>query len=210
MFYYDLPDLNLLFEYQKTYPIYPGLNAGFFGNVSAETNFDFGYDTTGLKEWMNTDFDPLQGYLMLDGFYLDDHGQENTSADMPEVTFTAAVGAIASLGVGGLVEAGVKGGLEATIDLDLNDKLTVFQGDSILGDGKMYGRELLSRLSVGPQCLFDMHGELRAFLEGFLWVGIDLGFSEITIFEASERFVDYLIAEFNYECVLMPRRTSRM
>ncbi|MCA9170420.1 MAG: hypothetical protein KDB23_22235, partial [Planctomycetales bacterium] len=202
LFYYDLPDLDLFFEYRQTKMVYPGLNVGFFGNISATTNFDFGYDTSGLRSWMNEDFDIAKSYLLLDGFYLDDHGQENSGQDDPEVTLKAAVGAIAMLGVGGLVEAGVQGGLEATITFDLNDKLTEYVGNDVFGDGKLYGRELLSRILVGPQCLFDMHGELRAFLEAYLWIGVDLGFSEITIFEARERFVDYLIAEFNYECSL--------
>jgi hypothetical protein len=46
-----------------------------------------------------------------------------------------------------------------------------------------------------------MEGELRVFLEAFLWIGLDLGISTITLFEQSERFVDEVIASFNYECV---------
>jgi len=61
--------------------------------------------------------------------------------------------------------------------------------------------ELFERISHGPQCLFDVHGELSLFLEAFFWVGIDLGFSEITLFEARERFVDEIIVEFDWECV---------
>ena len=89
-----------------------------------------------------------------------------------------AIGAIASLGIGGLVEAGVKGGIEATIGFDLNDIETEFLNDLPVGDGKLYGSELFKRIMHGPQCLFDMHGELKVFLEAFLWIGIDLGFSD--------------------------------
>ena len=42
LFWYDLPDLDLFFEYQKTFPVYPGFNVGFFGEIGASTNFDFG------------------------------------------------------------------------------------------------------------------------------------------------------------------------
>ncbi|HYR33730.1 MAG TPA: hypothetical protein VEQ87_05520, partial [Burkholderiales bacterium] len=203
LFYYDLPDLNLLFEYQKTYPVFPGLNAGFFGSIGASTNFDFGFDTRGLSDWKSHGFDPNEFWRIFEGFYLDDHGQENTDSDQPEVTLKAAVGAVASLGIGGLVEAGVKGGIEAKIEFDLNDRLTQFAANGRpVGDGKMYGDELISRLSHGPECLFDMHGQLSVFLEAFFWIGLDLGFSEITIFEASERFVDQIIRSFDHECLL--------
>ncbi len=202
LFYYDLPDLNLFFEYSKTYPVYPGLNAGLFGEIGASTNFDFGYDTRGLSAWMETDFDINQVGLIFDGFYLDDHGFENTPGDEAEAVVIAAVGAIASVGIPGLVEAGVKGGIEAEIEFDLNDRLTDFSGGEPIGDGKLYGRELIQRLSQGPECLFDMQGTLSVFLEAFFWVGLDLGFSEITIYEASSRFVDEIIAEFSFECLL--------
>src|SRR5204863_8728772 len=58
LFYYDLPDLDLVFDYAKTFPVFPGLNVGLHGAVGAKTNFDFGYDTRGLREWMDRGFDP--------------------------------------------------------------------------------------------------------------------------------------------------------
>src|SRR5262249_26548176 len=53
LFYYDLPDLDLNFEYSKTFMVFPGLNVGLGGSIGASTNFDFGYDTRGLREWMD-------------------------------------------------------------------------------------------------------------------------------------------------------------
>ncbi|MFP6692110.1 MAG: calcium-binding protein, partial [Pirellulales bacterium] len=202
LFWYDLPDLDLSFEYQKTFMIFPGLNAGFFGEIAARTNFDFGFDTRGLRQWMDTDFDLAESWRIFNGFYLDDHGLENTAEDADELTFSLAIGAVASLGIGGLIEAGVKGGLEATIGFDLNDKETAFLNDLPVGDGKFYGAELVERIGQGPQCVFDVHGELKVFLEAFFWIGLDLGFSKITLFEAEERFVDEIIASFEWECVL--------
>ncbi len=46
-----------------------------------------------------------------------------------------------------------------------------------------------------------MHGELKAFVEAFLWIGLDMGFSKITLFEARQRFIDAVIAKFEWECV---------
>ncbi len=201
LFWYDLPDLALEFEHEITYPVFPGLNVGIFGKIGAYTNFDFGYDTTGLSQWMATDFDPAESWRILNGFYLDDHGQENTAADAAELTLKATLGAVASLGIGGIVEAGVKGGIEAEIRFDLNDKETEILNDLPVGDGKFFGSEIIERIGEGPECLFDVAGELTVFLEAFLWIGIDLGFSTITLFEATERFVDEVIASFDWECV---------
>ncbi|MCA9011336.1 MAG: calcium-binding protein, partial [Planctomycetaceae bacterium] len=201
LFWYDLPDLNLFFEYQRSFPVFAGLNVGLFGSVGVTTNFDFGFDTRGLRQWMDTDFDPSESWRIFNGFYLDDHGQENTSADKPELVLNAAIGASVSLGIGGLVEAGVRGGLEATINFDLNDFETQIVNDLPVGDGKLYGSELLDRLGHGVECLFDVDGQLKVFLEAYLWIGLDLGFSTITLFKASERFVDEIIVKFDWECI---------
>ena len=209
LFWYDLPDLDLQFEYSKSYPVFAGLNAVIGGSITAQTNFDFGFDTSGFIEWQESEYDASQAWRIMKGFYLDDHGAENTPGDEDEVTLTAEIFAGLSLGIGGLVEAGVIGGIEAIIGFDLNDKLTEFQNGDPIGDGKMYGHELIERITHGPQCLFDVHGELSVFLEAFLWVGIDMGFFEITLFEARERFVDEVIASFSWECVVQaPERIA--
>ena len=202
LFWYDLPDLELEFRYSKTFPVFPGLNVGIVGSVGASTNFDFGFDTSGFIEFQESGYDLTQIWRIMKGFYLDDHGLENTASDLNEITLTALLGATASLGLGGLIEAGVTGGIEATIGFDLNDKLTEFEDGNPVGDGKLYGHELIERISHGPECLFDVNGQLKVFLEAFLWVGLDFGFGRITLFEARERFIDEIIAEFNWECML--------
>ncbi|MBW2277841.1 MAG: hypothetical protein JRF63_10135, partial [Deltaproteobacteria bacterium] len=201
LFYYDLPDLDLHFEYGKSFPVFPGLNARLFGAIGVETNFDFGYDTLGLSQWKETGFEPGDVWRVFNGFFLDDHGEETLTTDLDEITLTATIAAGASLGIGGLAEAGVQGGIEANIGFDLNDKETVFVSEGVwTGDGKLYGSELIDQLTHGPQCMFDVHGELALFVEAFLWIGLDLGFSEITLFEAKERFVNEVVARFDFEC----------
>ncbi|MCA9034378.1 MAG: DUF4347 domain-containing protein, partial [Planctomycetaceae bacterium] len=201
LFWYDLPDLNLVFDYSRSFPVFGPLNVGLFGRVAATTNFDFGFDTRGLSQWKATGFDPAESWRIFNGFYLDDHGQENTPGDQPELTLNAAIGASVSLGIGGLVEAGVRGGLEAEITFDLNDFETQILNDLPVGDGKLYGSELIDRLGHGIECLFDVSGQLSVFLEAYLWIGVDLGFSTITLFKASKRFVDEVIARFDWECI---------
>ena len=202
LFWYDLPDLQLDFNYSKSVPIFPGLNGIFGGNIGASTNFDFAFDTRGLREWSDNDFAIDKSHQVFNGFYLDDHGFENSGTDLPEASVYAGISAGLSLGVAGLVEAGIEAGINADIDFDLNDKLTeANSAGELIGDGKLYGDEITDRLADEWYCLFDTHGELTAFVEAFLWVGVDVGFTEITIFEERERFVDELLAEFNFECV---------
>ena len=202
LFWYDLPDLELEFEYERTFPIIGPLSVTFGGKLGAYTNFDFGYDTRGLSQWMEKDFDPAESWRLINGFFLDDHGREDTPQDVDEVMLRGEFAASLQLGIAGIIEAGVKGGLEAMIGFDLNDMTTDFQGNKLVGDGKMYGDEVITRILQGPECLFDVRGELKAFVEAFVWIGLDFGFGEITLFEHIERFVDEVLAEFSWECAL--------
>ena len=189
-------------EYSQTFPVFGPLNAKIYGMIGAYTNFDFGYDTAGLSQWMETDFDPASAWMLINGFYLDGLIKKTRLRTSREMRRTCTFLAGVSLGIGGLIEVGVMGGLEMEIDFDLNDFATDFEDGVPVGDGKVYGSELITHVTQGPQCLFDVKGELSVFLEAFLWVGLDLGFlGEITIFEARERFVDIVIAEFSWECV---------
>jgi len=88
------------------------------GSVGASTNFDFGFDTSGFIEFQESGYDASQAWRIMNGFYLDDHGLENTASDLDEVLLYAMFGASASIGIGGLVEAGVMGGIEAQIGFD--------------------------------------------------------------------------------------------
>lgn len=225
LFYYDMPDLDFEFNYIQSFPIFTGLNARFGGEVTAKTNFDFGFDTAGLNEWRQdwnldelfngnvaeafgitsaTDLMADLGNSLLGGFYLDDHlvydGTGQVIDDIAEVELSASIIAGASLGIGGLVEAGVQGDVTATIGLDLNDFSTDRSIPDLPGDGKMRLDEFVERLEHGPQCLFDMSGELSAGLEAFLWVGLKIGFSEITLFEESIELFRAVIADFEIGC----------
>jgi len=207
LFIYDLPKLELGFEYTASYAVFPGLNARLTGKISAATNFSFGFDTSGIRDWAeNHDFDPSEIDRIFNGFYVDDHGIQGTGKDAPEITLFAGISAGASLGIGGLLEAGVEGGIEAKIEFNLADVQNPGTGPGTsrptpVYDGKLRVNEIIARVEQDPLCLFDVRGELRAFLEAFLWVGIDLGFlGEITLFEARERFVDVILASFEHNC----------
>ena len=207
LFIYDLPALDFSVEYVKSFPVFPGLNARIGGSVWAYTDLSFGFDTSGVRTWAFEDNFSL-GSLdqIFQGFYFGDwETPGDASTEKPEIVVGASLIAGASLGIGGLVEAGVEGGIAVEVGLDLNDMPNDGTGGNTglpaEYDGKLRFEELIERLDHGPQCLFDMSGELTAFLEAFFWIGVDLGFlGEVTIFEARERFVDVVLASFNLEC----------
>ena len=200
LFMYEMPGLNLNFQYRKSYPVFPGLNAGLGGRVSADTDFTFGFDTYGIQQWEQSGFstDADEVAKIFDGFFVDDQLQAD-GQDLPEARLSSEIFATASVGVAGLVQAGVDGGVRGGFEFDLND-LPVEQGGDV-GDGKFRVSELASRLAQGPQCLFDTHGELSAFLEAFFWVGVDVPFlGRLTVFEARESFLNQVLADFNFSC----------
>lgn len=187
IFKYTFPDVDFNLEFGKNVPVFPGLNAGLFGDFSFNTAFTAGFDSYGLAQFLQEDFsDPL---ALFNGFYLDDNFDEN-GVDLPEIFFSATIGASASLGIGGLVEAGVSGGVNGTLGFDFND---------VIDDGKFRADEIVNRIQ-DPLCLFDINGSVRAFLEAFIWVGVDAGFFEVTLYEYRERFVDEVLASFDYNC----------
>ncbi|WP_413431152.1 beta-propeller fold lactonase family protein [Crateriforma spongiae] len=204
LFKYEMPGLNLNFQYRKSFPIFPGLNARLGGRVTADTDFIFGFDTTGIREWSETDFAINEADRIFQGFFVDDQvsfdGNGAVRSDVPEVSLTSAITAGASVGIAGLVEAGVEGGIRASVGFDLNDVPDPLQPGNVV-DGKLRLQEIAQRLDQGASCLFDTSGQLSAFLDAFFWVGLDLGiFGEITVFEARKNFFNSVLADFNFSC----------
>ncbi len=209
LFLYDLPALDLAFVYEQVFPIFPGLNAKLGGEVTATTNFTFGLSTRGFNEWQDRGFQISDAPLVFtQGFFLDDHGIQGSGNDEPEATLTATITAGASVGIGGLVEAGVEGYVKAEVNFDLNDKPEPGTGIPINNDpsqgftppeydGKIYGEELLANL---PLCVFDIYGDLSVGLDAFFWVGLSVFGGKITIFEARKNFFSAVIADFAYHC----------
>ncbi|MCH9022516.1 MAG: hypothetical protein IID32_07105, partial [Planctomycetes bacterium] len=136
----------------------------------------------------------FNGFYLSDNVIKDGHGKfydirhDFGAQDHPEVALSIGVHAKAAVGISGIVEAGVKGGAEAGLYLNLHDSPQMI-GNLVIGpqDGKLHLDEALARIiDFGPHCLFDVSGQIRASLEAFLWVGLDLGFlGEITIIDES-------------------------
>ncbi|MEO0422733.1 MAG: DUF4347 domain-containing protein, partial [Pseudomonadota bacterium] len=188
LFIYNLPSFELGAEFGASFPIFPGLNAFLGGGVAIGIDFAFGFDTTGIIEFLETD-DVAD---IFNGFFIVDDPTPGDGDDPDEAYITAGIEAGASLGIGGLVEVGVVGGVEATIGFDLADPND---------DGRMRIDEIGERFLLGPQCIFDIGGTVDVGLAAFLWVGIDVPLiGEVTIFSDEFELFSATIADFSIEC----------
>jgi len=159
LFTYDMPPLGIDFNFKKEFPIFGPISGLLEGNFNASAHLAFGFDTYGVKEWKDDEFDASSAYKVLDGFYVSDRGNpDGTGADVDELKINAGI----KLGVGvNAVVASLYGtaGIEGSIGIDLVD-IGENNGKS---DGKIRGSEIGSRISK-PWELFDISGQVNAFL----------------------------------------------
>jgi Ca2+-binding RTX toxin-like protein len=146
------------------------LMVGFSGAIALEGRFAMGYDTYGLRK----------GGDLINGLFLDDYDSQRR--DVPEIAFKGAIDVSAGVSVV-IAEAGVFGGIELTVGLDLHDT----------DDGILRLDEIGGNLS-NPFCLFEASGKLGAFF-GFYF---KIGFS---IFSTTSRIrlVDVTIVDFSVD-----------
>ena len=192
---WDVPKLHVEFEYSQAFMIFPGLNARFGGSVYVDVNLQLGFDTRGINLFTDAIRENKTAAnitnsvpLIFLGLYFGDH--IDGSVDNPELVFGAGITAGASLGIGGIVEAGVEGGLFAEIRFDWHD---------VEKDNKIYVDEFASRFLLSPFAIFDTTGEIYAKLYAFLWVGIKIFGAKITIVDEQFDIIPKIvIADFNY------------
>ncbi len=191
LFQLILPTLDVGFTYTQTFPILPPV---LFGNVDgllgAQLQLGFGYDTNGILKYSKTG-DPAD---LFDGFYIDD--QLSGGKDLAEAVVFGAIYVTAGLpripefpGINYAAEAG--GGIKATVNFNLNDPNN---------DGKVRANELLELLKKGPECVFDIQGEVVAKLFAKLKMTISAGFTSRTIADIYREFVDVTLLEFAHTC----------
>ncbi|MEG3920003.1 calcium-binding protein, partial [Microcoleus sp. T3_A4] len=159
LFTYDMPPLGIDFNFSKEFPIFGPISGLIEGNFNASAHLAFGYDTYGLKEWKDDEFDASSAYKVLDGFYVSDRANpDGTGADVDELKINAGIKA--GVGVNAVV-ASLYGtaGIQGSIGIDLVD-IGENNGKS---DGKIRGSEIGSRISK-PWELFDISGQVNAFL----------------------------------------------
>jgi Ca2+-binding RTX toxin-like protein len=176
-----MPQFKFEFTYIQKIPIYPPLYAQFGGRIGATIDVGFGYDTFGIQKFISSeDKNPID---ILDGFYVIDFDANGN--DRPELTLTGELFAGASIDLG-IIEVGVRGGVFATIEFDLND---------VNNDGKVRVSEIIALAEIDPRCIFNIHGEIGLFLEAFLKV--DLFFFSI---DKTWRFAEITLFSFDLTC----------
>src|SRR6185369_14747411 len=106
-------------------------------HFGVEFNVGLGFDTRGLQP----------GNTFGDGFFSQDQGADGP----PVIQFSAGVGVSGTAGIPYVAEAGVEGRITADI-------LAHWKDDD--HDGKVYLDELLTNLDQGPECVFNLTGEL--------------------------------------------------
>ncbi len=186
IFQLDLPVLSAGFNVTlPTIPILPPLGVRFAGRFDIGVNLGFGYDTSGLRQWSQANFDPSQVDKVFDGFYLRD---QLNGIDNPEVFVQARVEATASIDVG-IAGAGVGGALIATVGLDFHDPNN---------DGKLHPSEIIQNIAtLGPICgIFDHVGSIDAALTAYVSFGV--GIASITL---STDIISVRLVDFNFPCI---------
>ncbi|MEL7245089.1 MAG: hypothetical protein AAGM40_22540, partial [Cyanobacteria bacterium J06573_2] len=168
---YDVPELDIEFNIRQEFPV-PGttIKGILEGGFSLYSDLLVGFDTYGLSQWKEADFDLAESYKILDGFYLSDFDTDDVDVDELTLNATIAAGVSASAVV---AKAEITGGIRGTAGLDIIDG-GEFTGTS---DGKLRGSEVLEADSLFD--LFSLSGSLDAFVKALVKVGIDLGFYEI-------------------------------
>ncbi len=160
LFKYDMPQLKFTSPFSVgPFPIFPPFLTLFFGgNIGAQADFNFGFDTKGFVTG-----NPL------DGFFIEDTLRGVKGAFDPlEVSLFANVeaGAYAGIDLGIFsVMAGAAGGLFADVGFNLHDPNR---------DGKVHLPELLENLGRGPEWVFDLQGSFGAYLRAFIKIELDL------------------------------------
>ncbi len=184
LFTYDLPALELGFDVERRFPIFGPISGLLEGDFNVGLDLAFGFDTVGFSQWSANDFDPLESFRVLDGFFVSDReNADGTGADVDELIASATIAA--GLGVDLLVVSGfVKGGLEGVIGLDLIDGGEVSGTD----DGRLRASEIADRIST-PFELFQLNGIVNAFL------GAEVKLVGNTVFE--QRIATFPLAEFS-------------
>ncbi|MBL4898920.1 MAG: DUF4347 domain-containing protein, partial [Colwellia sp.] len=223
LFIYTLPSVGLKFDIDKTFQLGGPLIGRFFGGIDVGFDLAFGFDTSGLTTYIDEvtsvgidnilDVDPT---VILDGLFLSDHIYK-TEADLPssssvdyivgednpEAWFRMNLGAGVGVGIAGLVEVLINGEVSAEVEFDFaeSEYINGIPQFDTYKDGKVTLSELTERITnYGPLCLIDTSGQLAARLFASIWVGLDTGLFEITLYENEWNFYDAILASFDHHC----------
>lgn len=196
------PDvLSIDFEYEQSFgPFFGVLYVTLGGSLSAHANLGIGFSTRGIRllgedliSGSGVTFDGI-AERFFQSIYLTDLDPAGT--DIPEIEVSAEITAGGKVSVV-IAEAGVRGGLRATVAMNWHDGPTPPAQVGEL-DGKLYIDEVLAKIAT-PLCLMDLSGRLEAFLE----VYAQLGVCPFCVEESFE-LAKIVLLEFSSECEAEP------
>ncbi|MBN2473948.1 MAG: M10 family metallopeptidase C-terminal domain-containing protein [Pirellulales bacterium] len=169
---WDIPRFDFLFEWGQKFRITPvppiSVEIGF--NLGAFIDLSVGYDTRGL-----------QTGNFIDGFYFGDLANVSSGSDVDEFGFGMGVTLAALLDIG-VASAGIEGEIRGDVYANWADT------DN---DGKMYLDEIANIVRQdGVECLFDIHGAVRAIVR-LVW--------EVLFWSGSVDIIDVEIFSFSNE-----------
>ena len=142
---FDMSPLEFNFDWRKSFAIVGPLFADIGFNFGVNIDLCFGYDSYGLRKWVNSgckDYGQL-----LNGFYIDD--LDENGKDVAEVVFHSGIVAGASV----CGRAGINVGLNFNINMDFIDPNC---------DGKIRLGELADMASFNPLDMFDLSATIEA------------------------------------------------
>ncbi|MEP5567020.1 MAG: LEPR-XLL domain-containing protein, partial [Halioglobus sp.] len=170
---FDMKPLTVDFEYSQYFPIFGPLGAAVTGSLGLTADLAFGFDTTGISQFADSDFRNPE--YIFNGFYVSDtENPDGTGADVPELTLNLGLSASAELNLG-IAKGGAGGGVYADIFFNLYDPND---------DGRVRIEELLGSIenqiqfssgaakALAPLAIFDVTGEIYAKLFAYLTLGI--------------------------------------
>ena len=161
LFHFNLPTLTAGFGVSAYIPIFGFFGVRIGGSFDVGIDLGFGYDTSGLRQWSQTNFDPAEEDKVLDGFFLIDL---HDGVDSPEAFVQARIDVSAEANVG-VADVGIGGAIIATVGLDLRDRVI---------DGKVHPSEILANIAeLGPLCgIFEHTGSVDVALTAYADVGV--------------------------------------
>ncbi|MGP1387017.1 MAG: DUF4347 domain-containing protein [Thainema sp.] len=178
LFFYDMPEFDFTFPYEQEFRVLGVIKFTLGGSIGAAFDYDFGYDTFGLRKFFESD----NFTDVFDGFFFGD--LDSNGFDKPETVLRARIFAEGGVDIG-IAGGGVGGGLTGTANFNLNDPND---------DGKIRISEIAQFIEDGDyECIFDITGnvvlDFYAFVEAF--------------FGAARKdfpIADFELLEFDFTC----------
>jgi Ca2+-binding RTX toxin-like protein len=167
----DLKPLALDFSYTQFFPVFGPLGIGVTGSISATLDLAFGFDTVGVRQFVESGF--VNPALIFNGFFVSDTDVPDGSfgTDVPELVLAGGLSVSAELNIL-IARAGAAGGVFAEVLFDLFDpdhdgKVRFVEiAESIVTEAE-YGNALKA-----PLAMFDVSGRVFARLFAFLEINL--------------------------------------